>query len=325
MIIDSHCHIFDRSVPGSEENFPLWPGNRSGAGAPDLIQQMDEAGIDKAFIISYTPVDVMAHYPAEKRERMLVVFQHYLSKDYFVRMWQQNPDRFVWFADSIDPRVPGYVERAAQDLDRGAGGLKLLPLFVDTEMGDPLWRPIFELLRERRKPCIIDLSWWYAHLPWFAPSVYQRFGSYQERGSYTFYVEGFRRLLADFPEVKIQLAHYGTPRLQDTGDKSRAIHYDRLDEPIELVRAHPNLSFDLGAYQHVIGEDEPHPYQSALKIVEILVGALGAERIHWGTDWPYGLVQPYPNLIRAIREAPFLNDAEVDSVLGLNAQRFLQP
>ena len=36
MIIDAHTHIFDRSVPGANENFPLWPGNRWGASAPDL-------------------------------------------------------------------------------------------------------------------------------------------------------------------------------------------------------------------------------------------------------------------------------------------------
>ena len=109
MIIDAHTHIFDRSVAGASENFPLWPGNRWGASAPDLIEQMDRAGIDKAFIISYTPVDVMAHYRPEERDHKLAVFQHYLTKEYFVRMWQRHPDRFVWISDSIDPRVPGYV------------------------------------------------------------------------------------------------------------------------------------------------------------------------------------------------------------------------
>ena len=38
MIIDSHVHVFDRSVAGSTENFPLWPGTRWGpsgfTGAP---------------------------------------------------------------------------------------------------------------------------------------------------------------------------------------------------------------------------------------------------------------------------------------------------
>ncbi len=318
MIIDTHVHVFDRGVAGADQNFPLWPGTRWGAGGPDLIRQMDEAGIGKAFLISYTPVDVMAHYSPDQRDHKVAVFQHYLRKDYFIQVWEQHPDRLFWFADSIDPRVPGYVERAAQDLDRGATGLKLLPLFVDTEMGDPRWRPVFELLRERRRPCIIDLSWWYADFPWFSPSVYGKYASFTD------YVQGLRQLISDFPDVKVQLAHYGTPRLRDRDDPARALRYDRLQEPVELLRAHPNLCFDLAAYQHLIGRDEPYPYWSALKVLEVLAGGVGAGRIHWGTDWPYLGVQPYPELIRAVREAPFLKPGEAEQVLGLNALKFLE-
>ena len=54
-----------------------------------------------------------------------------------------------------------------------------------------------------------------------------------------------------------------------------------------------------------------------------MVDGLGAERIHWGTDWPYLGVQPYSELIRAIREAPFLQSDQVDKILGLNALEFL--
>ena len=317
MIIDSHTHVFDRSVGGAEENFPLWPGVTHGASGPDLLRQMDGSGVDKAFLISYTAVDVMAHYHPDKRDHLVSVFQHYLTKDYFIRVWEGNPDRFVWFADSIDPRVPGYVERAEQDLNRGAAGLKLLPLFVDTELGDPRWRPIFELLHKHGKPCIVDLSWWYADQPWFSPSVY---GKYE---TYTDYVQGLRELAADFPDVKIQLAHYGTPRLQDRGDPAHTIHYDRLQEPIELMRAHSNLRCDLSACQHLIPKNEPFPYWSALRVLKILVDELGAARIHWGTDWPYLRAQPYSELVRAIREAPFLTASDGEKILGLNAQKFL--
>ena len=241
---------------------------------------------------------------------MLAVFQHYLTKDHFIRVWSQHPDRFFWFSDSIDPRVPGYVERAEQDLDRGASGLKLLPLFVDTEMGDPRWRSIFELLRKTGKPCIIDLSWWYTNRPWFSPSVSEKYDSYTD------YVRGFGDLAADFRDVKIQLAHFGTPMRKGQDESS-------LDEVIDLVRVHPNLCCDLAAYQHSIQEDEPYPYWSALKVVQWLVEGLGADRIHWGTDWPYLGVQSYGEIIRAIREAPFLDAKQVEQILGLNALRFL--
>ena len=107
-------------------------------------------------------------------------------------------------------------------------------------------------------------------------------------------------------------------------DAAGTLRYERLEEVIELVQGHPNLCCDLAAYQHLIAADEPFPYWSALKIVEALVAGLGADRIHWGTDWPYLGVQPYPELIRAICQAPFLEDGEAEKILGLNARRFLE-
>jgi predicted TIM-barrel fold metal-dependent hydrolase len=315
VIIDVHTHIFDNTVAGANENFPLWPGTRWGGGAQNLLAQMAEAGIARTVLISYTPIDVMAHYPADVRAQRLATFQYYLTKDYFVRTWQQYPERFLWLANSIDPRVPGYVERAAQDLDQGAAGLKLLPAFVDTAIDDPRWELIFALLRQRQKPCTIDLSYWYLHQPWFAPSLY---GKYR---NYAHFAEGMHRVAEQFSEVTMLIAHYGAPVLRDRDDPTRTIHYDRLAGPIDMVKPHPNLYVDLAAYQHLIMKDEPFPDWSALRVVEILVGDLGADRVIWGTDWPYLGEQPYPALIRAIREAPFLTPDKATLILGGNAQR----
>lgn len=303
-IIDTHVHVFDTTVAGAAENLPLWPGLVSGPN--DLLAQMDAAGIDKAFLISYTPIDVMAHYPPDRREYMLSVFQHYLTKEHFIRVWEAHRDRFYWFADSVDPRVPGYVERAAQDFARGASGLKLLPLFTDTEISDPKWQPIFQLLRQLGKPCIVDLSWWYAHNAWFAPSVAGKYASFTE------YTVGLKRILDEFWDVRVQLAHFG------------AINPTEVHEVVELMRAHPNLTCDLGAYQHRIQADEPFPYWNALKIVQELVEGVGAKRVQWGTDWPFLGVQPFSELIRAIRTAPFLQPGEADLILGGNALELVE-
>lgn len=317
LVVDCHTHVFDASVPGAAENFPQWPGTRWGGSGPDLLRQMDEAGIDRAFLISYTPIDVMSHYPAEVRAQRLATFQHYLSKEYAVRIWQQYPDRFYWVPDSIDPRVAGYVERARQDLDRGAAGLKLLPPFVDTPIDDPAWEPIFELLRERGRPCTIDLSYWYLGNSWFAPSLYGKYADYAA------YAEGMHKAADKFPDVTMLLAHYGTPRLVDRDDSDRTIHYDRLHGPLDLMAPHPNLHCDLAAYQHLIRAGEEFPYRSALRVVEVMVERLGPERVVWGTDFPYLGEQPYPELIRAIREAPFLTPDGAELVLGGNAQRIM--
>jgi predicted TIM-barrel fold metal-dependent hydrolase len=53
------------------------------------------------------------------------------------------------------------------------------------------------------------------------------------------------------------------------------------------------------------------------------VEGVGADRIQWGTDWPYLGRQPYPELIRAVREAHFLAAGEAEKILGLNFLRFL--
>ena len=90
------------------------------------------------------------------------------------------------------------------------------------------------------------------------------------------------------------------------------------------MRAHPNLCCDLSACQHIIPNNEPFPYWSALRVLKILVDELGAARIHWGTDWPYLREQSYSELVRAIREAPFLAVGEAEKILGLNAQEFLE-
>jgi predicted TIM-barrel fold metal-dependent hydrolase len=315
MIIDAHTHVFDSSVAGAAENFPKWPGTRWGGSGPDLLRQMDEAGIAQTFLISYTPIDVMAHYPADIRASQLAAFQYYLTRDYFLRVWQQAPHRFRWFPDSIDPRVSGYAERAARDLDMGASGLKLLPGFVDTALDDPGWEPIFRLLAERDKPCIVDLSYWYIDQPWFAPSLYGRYPTYES------YAEGVHRVLERFPTVRMSFAHYGTPRLKDRDDPT--IHYERLDGPIAMVKDHPNAFLDLAAYQHLIRPDELFPYASALTVVQRLVEALGAGRIVCGTDWPYLGVQPYPELIRAIQTAPFIKEGDAELLFAGNALRFL--
>ena len=86
----------------------------------------------------------------------------------------------------------------------------------------------------------------------------------------------------------------------------------------------PSLHCDLGAYQHLISKDEPYPFESALRVVELLVAGIGAERIHWGTDWPYLRFKPYTDLLQAIHEAPFLEAAQVDLILGGNALQFVE-
>ena len=328
VVIDSHAHLIDRTVPGYPLVADKWGGARWGGGVDDLIQQMDEAGIDYAFLLTSTIIDVMEHFPPASRDDILISFDPYITKACYWRDWASHEDRFFLFSDSIDPRVPGYVDRAAQDLDRGASGLKMLPAFANSAIDEPCWEPIFQLLSERQKACIIDLSYWYLHFEWFAPRLYEKYKSYED------FAQTVHHIANKYPDVRMEITHYGTPILRaperrganyrPESDKEPDIDYDALQAPIEMIKPHPNLFCGLSAYQHMTGRNEDYPYWSALRIVEILVDGLGADRVIFGTDWPYIGDVGYLGLIRAIREAPFLDEAEADMILGDNAWRLLR-
>jgi predicted TIM-barrel fold metal-dependent hydrolase len=328
-VVDAHAHLFDDAVPGAVEIYRRWGGDGAPVrGVEGLLTQMDEAGIDRAFILGMTATDVSPHFPLEKRHWMESSFQHVLSRDVYVRAWQAHPERFYWFPDSIDPRVPGYVERAERDLRMGASGLKILNAFVDTTVDDPRWFPIYELLIAQDKHCIIDPSYWMLDDPTFAPSLVNKYRSYDE------FADSFHAVAARYPELRVQIAHYGTPKIRIgkagatlgiAPDAGATIDYDVLRGPIEMMRPHPNFYCELSSYQHFIPAHEDYPFWTALKIVEILVAQLGAERVIWGTDWPFMGNCRYPELVRAVREAPFLRPGEADLILGENALRLLSP
>jgi predicted TIM-barrel fold metal-dependent hydrolase len=329
VVIDAHAHLFDDSVPGAAEIYPRWGGDLAPVrGVDGLLAQMDEAGIDRAFVLGMTATDVAPHFPPEKRHWMESSFQHVLSREVYLSAWTAHRDRLDWFPDSHDPRVPGYVERAERDLKMGAAGLKILNAFVDTAVDDPLWFPIYELLVAHDKPCIIDPSYWYLDDPTFAPSLAGRYRDYAE------FAEGFHAVAARYPRLRMQIAHFGTPkiRIRRAGtvlglspDAGVEIDYASLEGPIELMRPHPNFYCELSAYEHFIPRDEAFPFWTALKIVEIVVAGLGADRVIWGTDWPFVGHKKYPELIRAIRQAPFLGPGDADKILGENALRLVAP
>ena len=323
-VVDAHAHLFDDSVPGAEEIYKAWGADRAPRrGVGELLRQMDEAGVDHAFILGMTAVDVAPHFPLEKRQWMESSFQHVLSREVYVDAWRSHRDRLHWFPDSHDPRVSGYVERAARDLDLGAAGLKFLNAFVDTAAEDPKWFPLYELLVDRDKPCIIDPSYWMLDDSTFAPSLVGRYRSYAE------FADGFHEIAARFPRLRMQIAHFGTPKIRPKAGGPTlvegGIDYDSLEGPIEMMRPHPNFWCELSSYEHLSPKDEPYPHRSQLKIVELVVAGLGADRVVWGTDWPFMGHRTYPEMIQAIREAPFLGPGEADLILGENALRVLEP
>lgn len=227
-----------------------------------------------------------------------------LSKQYQRDSFQAHPDRFWWFTDHVDPARESYLDDLERDFEEGASGIKLLPWFHGLLPDHSGFVKVYELCRRRRKPVVLDLSWWYFHLnPLFNESPARQ----SLVRSFADYARLLSPLFREFADVPISLAHAGTAR---TVDDYRDI--------FPLIAAHPNVSCDLAAATDYSAE-----------FIERLVQAVGAHKVMYGTDWPYWAssgVTCYRtdarrwNLIA--EDCSALAEREKQQILAENAERF---
>jgi predicted TIM-barrel fold metal-dependent hydrolase len=298
MVIDTHVHV-------------LRQGELSGE---TLIAEMDAAGIDKAFMITYTAQDIRPQFDAQGTpiEEVAPVY----SKEHALETWRAHRDRLFWFTGSIDPDRPGYLDDLQADLDEEAVGVKLLPVFVGMLPDNPGFRPVYELCRERDLPIILDPSYWYL-------GVYPLHKTPQEQRNirdYAQYAALMSPIFDEFNEVRFCVAHYGTPNLLVSG----ALDFGLLDPVIEMVKRPPNVCVDLAAMPVPSQEEFPQPTPVAL--LQRLIAGVGAENVMFGTDYPYfgRPAHVWRNLWRLIDEAlPSLSREERDLILYRNALRLV--
>jgi len=259
MVIDTHVHV-------------LHQDNLTGE---TLIAEMDAAGVDKAFMITYTAQDIRAQF--EAREAPIEQVASIYSKEHALQTWRAHRDRLFWFTDHVDPNRPGYLDDLKADLDAGAVGVKLLPVFMGMLPDNPGFRPVYALCRERGLPIILDTSFWYlGRYPLHSTPEHQR-----EIRDYAQYAALMSPIFDEFAAVRFSLAHFGAPNLWESGMPQ----LQRLDPVIDLVNRHSNVSVDLSAMPVPADEDFPQP--TAVAFLQHLIGGIGAHRVMFGTDWPY--------------------------------------
>jgi predicted TIM-barrel fold metal-dependent hydrolase len=88
---------------------------------------------------------------------------------------------------------------------------------------------------------------------------------------------------------------------------------------VDLIKRHGNLSTDIAAHQFLFKSS------TSRALLEQLVEHVGAERVLYATDWPWGDSSPEAmvNNVAFVRDATFLDEAQKASILGLNACRSL--
>jgi membrane dipeptidase len=273
------------------------------ASAESTVDALRRGGVDKAFLISYTSVDVHQQMPRGVDPKSLLPLY---SRDYQIATWKKYPDLFYWVPDHIDPSRAGYLEDLQHDLGMGASGIKLLPIFHGFWPDHPGFLPVYELCRMQRKPVIIDLSYWYLE---FMPPEQEPEHRRKRVKTFGDYAKLIAPIFRQFPDVPFSLAHAGTAHTD--------ADYDAI---YQLINDHPNLSCDIAA---AVGS-------AKADWLERLVRAVGADKVMYGTDWPYWTNGPDAYTTGSARwtritdESPFLIDEEKHAILAGNAERFLR-
>ena len=192
MIIDSHCHIWEEKLmsPALEniigaliERFKSAdPERMKNATIDRLLEEMDEAGIDKTVLLA---LDVGIAFPSDLSVRDY--------NDYVADIVRRHPDRIIGFA-GVDPRRgKEAVVELQRCFDMGLRGLKLWTL-TGFYPDDESYYALYEKAAELGIPMLV-------HTGSGPPGTYMKYNR-------PVYVD---KVAVDFPEIKIIMAHIGMP------------------------------------------------------------------------------------------------------------------
>lgn len=295
--IDTEAHTFYRAFP-PESGFAedrrkryTWqehPGDL-------LLAEMDHAGVEKAFLISYDGWDMPYYMTAKNAGRE----SFWGGADYCRSFARAYPDRLLWFVTLRDPRERKGYEPLERRLAEGAHGIKVFPGFFETNIDEDFLLRAYEIVRDHGKRVIFGFE---DTNRLGTPTVHEVW-------------EAFARVAEAFPDLPMQTNHMGylDPRT------------DEAERMFEIIRSHRNLYVSCSCLQFMWEDGHEYPFPRYLERIRALRDGCGSDRIVYGTDWPWlDHFFMYPQLVEAIRRhANFLSEEEKHQFLHRNARSFL--
>ena len=225
---------------------------------------------------------------------------------YYGQAMRDYPGRFVGLAQIWEPEAdaPAHLERLEQAFsEHRCGGLyfSVEPFSVmqqDRTLNDPFFEPLWAMVRRHRLPIF-----WYL----------------DDRTANR--VEMFMRRVAELdewarknPDIDTVITHGLVP--------AAIIHEVGLPDPVIDLLHHPNVFAEVLFPAKF--PDYPYPHGQAM--MRILRDRVGAAKLIWGSDSPWGLTMwcTYRQSLDFIRvHCDFLSADESEQILGVNAARLL--
>jgi L-fuconolactonase len=216
--------------------------------------------------------------------------------EYLAECIQVRPDRF-WAVPTLDPRSPTALAQLAHKAETlRPHGIRLQ--WLGLPGSDPDQLPALPVLSEMAER---GLPLWF-----FGPP-----------GQLALLDAVLGRL-----RLTVVLDHLGFPMTRARSDRfGRPIapaSPESLTTVLELAR-HPNVHIALCG--QATFTDEPYPHPGLATAVNRLYRAFGAERLLWGSDFPFCIPEPgYEGTLRLIEHhLSNLSPGELDAILGGNA------
>jgi predicted TIM-barrel fold metal-dependent hydrolase len=298
MIIDTETHVLLRLWPiefnpgQSRAMHSSWHEHSGEL----LVDEMDRAGVDKTFLISYDSEDILWYL-----ERNGATAEDCIAGEkYTLSAVERWPDRFIWFATIKDPRRPDTLERIEDAFARGAVGIKVFPAYFPLDIDDPSFDPVWEACEAHDRRIILA----------FEDTEPPNTPSEQD------YFRQLDRVLKRFPALSFQINHAGStdPLAPDA------------EIIFEVTRENPNVLLSTSLLSMRWDDETEYPFPNYLRRLAKLHAEVGASKLMWATDWPWlEHFMKYPQAVNAIqRHAGFFSEEEKRAFMGGNAIRFLE-
>ncbi len=290
-IIDAHIHTYPTPEVGRQAQEGRGASGHAGT-VDEYLTLMPEGGgaaIETAVMVNMTPVadmrDAMKSRGSTEEEASAKAIERLRRRNAWTCEVARQHRQLLPYI-SLDPEMgeEGAAAELSLRLKEGARGIKLHPQNQRYFPADRRLRPVYEEAQRRQLPIISHSG---LHLDPSTPP-YAR-------------PANFREVLEAFPELNLVLAHLGQ---------------GFLDDSFEMAGRYPNLFFDCSFV--VEGSADP-PAMSDEDAVATF-RRLGADRVLFGSDWPWG--HPLRDADR-IRRLP-LTDDEKRLILRDNARRVLR-
>jgi uncharacterized protein len=276
-IIDLHCYPgtqtwIDAQGPYVEALATYWKRSWSAKSEAEVIQEFTEAGVESCLVA--LDLETTVATPA-------------CTNDYVHAMWQRHPERIIQCWGTLDPFKGELAMREARKAVQQLGfvGFHFHPIMQHFAVNDRRFYPLFELIDELKAAVMIDVgtTGMGAGMP----------GGMGARIRHA-HPSAIDDLAADFPNLKILMAHPGWPWVDET--TAVALHKG-------------NVYWEMSGWA-------PKHFPASLKID---MRARLQDKVMFGSDYPS---MPYARILKEWTELGY-SDAVMEKIFHQNAERVL--